>query len=108
MEPIYAQQEILLLTGTTLAATNSCKTDETEGKKNPSASERLEEACWNGVLRELLPEVYLQPGEGRQVFLWQIREGESFLEINLGEVPLPIDKDYSLIPHYFIPAILWN
>jgi hypothetical protein len=106
MELIYAQQEILLLTGTTLAAANLCQSDGMEGKENLTANERLEVACWNGVLRELLPEVYLQAGEGRQLFLWQIREGESCLEINLGEVPLPIDKDYSLIPHYFVPALL--
>ncbi|MDP4218045.1 MAG: hypothetical protein Q8927_17720 [Bacteroidota bacterium] len=108
MEPIYAQQEILLLTGTTLAATNLCNMSETEGKEDLTTNERLEEACWNGVLRELLPEVYLQPGEGRNLFLWQIREGESVLEINLGEVPLPIDRAFSIIPHYFIAEILCN
>jgi hypothetical protein len=108
MNPNYTQLEVLLITGTSLTSQNLSKKDEGAGNGNLSDNERLEEACWNGLLQTMLPEVYVQPPSGRSLYLWQIREGLSFLELNLAEVPLPIVKEFSITPQSFFSTITYN
>jgi hypothetical protein len=104
----YTQLEVLLVTGTSLTAQNLSKKDGKSGSDNMSENERLEEACWNGLLQYMLPEIYEKPASGRALYLWQIREGRSFLELNLAEVPLPIDKHFSITPYSFFPTQSFN
>ena len=59
MKTNSTQQEIILLTGTTFSAREWCER-ESNKENNLSDKEQLEEACWNGLLPEMLPEVYLQ------------------------------------------------
>ena len=51
------QQEILLLTGTTFSQRQLSENDAKDERSHLSASEKLEEACWTGLLDELLPEI---------------------------------------------------
>ena len=46
-------QEILLMTTTTFACRDWCEKDVQSSKV--LSAEQLEEACWNGLLEELLP-----------------------------------------------------
>ncbi len=100
MKTNSTQQEIILLTGTTFSAREWC---EREGNKenNLSDKEQLEEACWNGLLPEMLPEVYLQD-EDHKLFLWQIKECKSFIEIGLGETPESVEGRFSIDPYSFL------
>ena len=82
------QQEILLLTGTHFTSRQWSTKDDIVSD-NLSEEEKLEEACWNGLLPEMLPELYRQPIGTKQLFVWQIKEGASFLELELGEVVCP-------------------
>jgi hypothetical protein len=104
----YAQLEVLLITGTSLTAQNLSKKDGDSTNDYLSENERLEEACWNGLLKYILPEIYIEPLSGRSLYLWQIREGRSFLEINLAEVPLPFDKESSIAPYAFFSTKCYN
>lgn len=68
------QQEILLLTTSTLSQREWCEKDASN-KESFSSHEQLENACWNGLLYEIIPEVMRQE---RNFFLWQISAGKSF------------------------------
>jgi hypothetical protein len=95
------QQEILLLTGTTFSTRECCEKEG--GKQNfPTEKERLENACWNGLLLEILPEVYSNIGDDKKLFLWQIKEGKSFIELDLGEIPEDIEQRFSIDPYSFL------
>lgn len=95
------QQEILLITGTTFSARQWCEREP--GKQNNfSEKERLEEACWNGLLYEILPEAYLKTAGHTKLFLWQIKEGKSFIDLELGEKPGEIDMHSSIDPYSFL------
>ena len=39
---------------------------------------------------------------GGILYLWQIKEAVSFLELELGEVPRTIDSQFSITPHLFL------
>jgi hypothetical protein len=100
MKTNSTQQEILLMTGTTFSTREWCEREN--GKKNLSEKEQLEQACWNGLLPEILPEVYVNSEDQKKLFLWQIKQGNSFIELDMGETPEETDKQFSIDPYAFM------
>jgi hypothetical protein len=96
------QQEILLLMGTTFSQRQLCERDPKDNS-NLSESERLEEACWSGLLDELLPEIITN----KKLFLWQIGDTEFSLQIELSEYPSS-EKQFSINPYYFLRTTGYN
>jgi hypothetical protein len=97
------QQEILLLTGTTFSQRQLCEKDSRNDNNNLSDSEKLEEACWTGLLDELLPEIITN----KKLPLWQIGDSEFSLQIELSEYP-STEKTFSLNPYYFLRTMNYN
>lgn len=101
------QQEILLITGTSFSS-RQCWQKNGDNQQNYSETEQLLEACWNGILPEILPEICEIPGKNKKMYLWQIRENKSSIEIDLGETPDDIVKDFSIDPYAFLSVQLMN
>jgi hypothetical protein len=101
MKANSTQQEILLLTGTTFSTREWAEKDNIR-QNYLTEKERLENACWNGLLYEILPEIYSNLDGDRKLFLWQIKEGNSFIELDLGEIPEETDKRFSIDPYSFM------
>src|SRR3954451_6206297 len=97
------QQEILLLIGTTFSQRLLCEKDPKADSNNLSESEKLEEACWAGLLDELLPEIITN----KKLRLWQIGDSEFSLQIELSEYPSR-EKQFSINPYYFSRTIKYN
>ena len=97
------QQEILLLTGTTFSQRQLCENDAKDDSNHLSESEKLEEACWTGLLDELLPEIITN----KKLCLWQIGDSEFSLQIELSEYPSK-EKRSSINPYYFLRTINYN
>ncbi len=108
METNYVQQEILLMTGTSFASGNLCPKDESHPGKALSENEKLEEACWNGLLQAMLPEICVQATNGGMLYLWQVKQSESFLELDLGEAPAAFDRRLSIVPYSFLATRSYN
>jgi hypothetical protein len=102
MKTNYSQQEILLMTGTTFVSSPWCRKEDSNKDDHISEKEQLEEACWNGWLQAMLPEVISHGANGGDLYLWQIREAGSFLELELCEVPEAIDRYFSIDPYSFL------
>ena len=73
MENNATQQEILLLTGTNFAARQACEKDDTGTSGQMTPIDRLQAACWNGLLPDILPEIMEKSTTGKQLFLWQVK-----------------------------------
>ena len=101
-------QEVLLITGTSFVSEELCNKDNTRHDKHLFANERLEEACWNGLLQEKLPEIFLEAADGGVLFLWQIKEAASFLVLDLGEAPAVMDSYFSIVPYSFVSTQIQN
>ncbi|MGC4038939.1 MAG: hypothetical protein QM764_23475 [Chitinophagaceae bacterium] len=95
------QQEVLLLTGTNFSNRQWCSNDESRSKKL-SEEEQLEEACWNGLLPQLLPEIFTETKDASKLYLWQVKEAASFLELEMGEFPEEKDNYFSIDPYSFL------
>jgi hypothetical protein len=50
----------------------------------------------------MLPELWIDPPKGAKLYLWEVKEAESFLALELSEVPSPIDPRWSLTPRPFL------
>ena len=108
METNSTQQEILLLTGTSFAARQCCEKDDF-GNPNPlSPTDQLQAACWNGLLPDMLPEIMEKPASGKRLFLWQVYETTSFLELELGEQQADKDRHFSIDPYSFMSTEIFN
>ena len=79
-----------------------CKKDTDEESKNLTPEENMEEACANGLIQELLPEAF---NRDHKMYLWQMHPGFSFVQLELGEFPLAVDKQFSLDPHNFLTSL---
>ena len=90
------------MTGTRFAAREYSERTDPDGKSSFSAIEKLEEACWNGLLPEMLPEIMVQPEDGQKMYMWSITEGSSFLGIELGDRQEEKDKFFSIDPYVFL------
>ena len=96
-------QEILLLTGTTFSQRQLCENDPSKDKGQLSETEKLEEACWAGLLDELLPEIITN----KKLYIWHIGDTEFSLQIELSEYPSG-EKQFSINPYYFLRTIGYN
>jgi len=101
------QQEILLMTGTSFSSGQCWQKNEKDSQEYLSESEQLQEACCNGMLPEMLPEIWLAD-QPQKIFVWQIRENKSCIEIELGEFPEIMEKDFSIDPYSFQPLQVMN
>jgi hypothetical protein len=101
------QQEILLMTNSSLSKRSFCEINSSETGKQLSNVEKLENACWNGMLKEFLPGL-IEKAEGKTLFLWEIQNAKNFLHIDLCDHPNSIDKNFSIDPYIFIDHLQYN
>jgi hypothetical protein len=102
MKASSTQMEILILTGTSFSASQLSDKNEAAAKPNLSEKEKLTEACWNGLLAHMLPELCNQIPEGKTIYLWDIKEADTFIELELGELQEDKDRYFSINPYVFI------
>ena len=100
------QQEILLITGTYFSSRHCYEKEGDTG--HLSQKQQLEEACWNGMLGEMLPEICIKPSPSKKMVVWKIREALSFLELDLGEYPANKDQQLSIDPYCFLATQSFN
>ena len=104
-----AQQEILILKGNSFTARQYHSKNENGKPESLSPEEQLEEACWNGLIQELIPELYIHPGKDKTLYLWQVKESNSFLELDLSEeIPETKDNYLSIDPYAFMKGRLMS
>ena len=65
-------------------------------------NEQLLQACWNGLLWEMLPELLAHAEYPKKLYLWQVVEARNFFVLELGESKIVIDKSASIDPYYFL------
>ena len=97
------QQEVLLLTGTTFSQRQLSENDARDESNNLSESQKLEKACWSGLLNELIPEIVTN----KKLPIWQIGDSDLSLQIELSEYPSK-QKQFSINPYYFLRTGNYN
>jgi hypothetical protein len=97
MKNIPTYQEILIFTNTKFSARDWSSKEETKGKEL-NHREQLKNACWNGLITELLPEI-CEKTYDPTLTLWEINEAENFLELQFGTNQDRTPIAYSINPY---------
>lgn len=100
MKNIYIQQEIIFFTKNSFSKKLLCELKDNSSKPVNSAIEKMVEACWNGLLAELLPEICIQV-KNKPITIWELAEANNFLVLQLGTMLKP-DVYTSIDPYRFI------
>ena len=108
MKSNSTQQEVLLMTGTRFASRQYSERDSSDNSKNLPGNEKLKDACWNGLLKEMLPEVFLFNDPATKLYLWQVREANQFFALEMSEYPTGINKFLSIDPYRFMSVQEYN
>lgn len=108
METKSTQQEILLLTGTSFSSREFSETTDGLNYSHLTEKEKLAAACWNGLLPEILPEVFEQNSLSKRLYLWEVREASSFIELEMGEIYLVLEKEFSIYPYSFLSTQIFS
>lgn len=95
------------MTNSSLSNRNLCERNSNESAKHFSNVERLEQACWNGMLDEFLPGLVIHL-EGKTLFMWEIQTAKSFLHIDLCDQIPSADKESSIDPYIFLNHLMLN
>jgi hypothetical protein len=101
-------QEIIIVSASGFANREYCeKKPEIQGKK-PEKNASLKEACWNGELKNLLPELFLPFSSDAKLFLWQMRECKNTVTMEFAERPVDLDFTTSIDPYCFMELQEYN
>lgn len=99
-------QEILLI-----ATSAYCKQTNAAHKstnRHNTNTEQLEDACYNGLLNAMLPEIIEKSAKGKKLLIWNIRHGQDYLQIGLSEFSMHIINRFSIDPDYFLGGVCQN
>ena len=107
METNILKQEILLVPSA-FSSKQLCEKNASDKCRHLSQAEQLEEACWNGLLDELLGDIIERCASGKRLNLWQIHMGEYLLEVELCNYPQPNVRQLSINPEFFMKTICYN
>ena len=105
MKPQHIHQEVLIFTNNTLSQKVLSK--KNSNNKNSSATEELEEAFWNGLLNELVPEIIPSIRHPKMI-IWGVHAGKFYLLIDLADTPGITEAIYCIAPHLFTSKINMN
>ena len=103
-----SQLEILLFTNTRFSLKQFCERFDPEHRFDALEFSNFEEACWNGLLWDTMPELYLDAGSRKGLVLWKINEADHFLNLEYGGVTRPKEFRLSINPYLFLAAELQN
>ena len=99
----------MIFTNTSLSQKVLCETDNNDKNENMSQAEKLEQACWDGLLREMFPEIIDSGSKlSPKMFIWGIHPGKSYLHIDMTDSPGIIDFERSVDPYLFLPELNLN
>ncbi len=95
MKPQHVHQEVLIFKNTTLSQNALCRKNSSD--RNNSAIEDLEEALWDGLLNELIPEMMPSIWDVK-IVIWGVYAGEFYLLIDLADSPGNTESIFSIDP----------
>ena len=101
MKTKSTQQEILLFINTRFTSRQWSEKEDTGKEDKLSPKEKLEEACWNGLISEILPEICEKPNDV-SLTLWEINIANSFFDLKFSEFPKDVEKEFSVDPYRFL------
>ena len=107
MDTNFTQKEVLLMMSSRFSSRQWCEKDDQGNAAPRNIKDQLEEACWNGLLPEMLPEIF-EKQASEDIYLWKVKQTSAFLELELGQSPGETDKFFSIDPYTILVSRDYN
>lgn len=108
MKKITTSREILLLPKSNFFQRDWCELNNGDHSKKLSPKEQLIQICWNGLLREIIPEI-CETGEGNKpLTLWEINESGNLLDLRYGDFNQELNDEWSINPYVYLTYVVPN
>ena len=102
MENFTHNLEILLQTNSSYFKRDWVELKGKTNDKQLSQKEQLIQLCWNGMLKEMIPEI-LQTELGKKpLTLWEINESDNMLDLRYGDFNEEMNDEWSINPYVFL------
>ena len=106
MKEKYIQQEIMFFLNNKFSENLLCEKNESKDKPAASAREQMAEACWNGLLADLLPEISIK-ADNKPITIWEVQEAQNSFLLQLGTLSV-VEAEDSLNPYRFLNEARYN
>ncbi|MEO6537359.1 MAG: hypothetical protein ABIT07_04930 [Ferruginibacter sp.] len=107
MKNNFTHQEILLMANSHFSAREYSLKNEAENGPGLTPKEKLAEACWNGLITQILPEINLTV-DNKPLTIWEVSEGREAFYLKLGEIDIVPEAAFTLNPYRFIARGMLN
>jgi hypothetical protein len=108
MARLTTQQEIVLVHQSGFAKRQYQEKYPNTPQSAISQQEKLKEACWNGEMKNLIPELFFVFAPDTKLFIWQMRECDQLLTLEMAEEPNELDYYTSIDPYCFMEVQEYN
>ena len=108
MKNTSTNQEILLLSNSSYFKRDWVELRDNENDKQLSQKEQLIQLCWNGMLKEMIPEILqTEPGK-KPLTLWEINESGNMLDLRYGDIDEEMNDEWSINPYVYLTFAIAN
>jgi hypothetical protein len=108
MKKITYNREILILHKSSFFKREWCELNKSPHLKKFSQTERLIELCWNGMLREIVPEIFEAEAGKKSLILCGIYESENLLDLIYGNIKQELNDEWSINPYVYLNLAILN
>lgn len=108
MKNFTTNQEILLLSNSRFFQRDWCALNSNKKDKQLSQKEQLIQLCWNGMLKEIIPEILENESGEKQLTLWEINESGNMLDLRFGDIDVEMNDEWSINPYVYLTFAIAN
>ncbi|MBX2934679.1 MAG: hypothetical protein KF825_10560 [Ferruginibacter sp.] len=108
MKKTSINQEILLNANCGFFKRDWCELNSSKNNKALTQKEQVIQLCWNGIMPELLPELYFNMQGKKQLTLWEINETGHLLDLRYGQYDMQMNDEWSINPYVYLSLAIPN
>ncbi len=108
MKKINTNLEILLQPDSSFFQKDWCESQNNGHSKKFTQKEQLIQLCWNGILNEMIPELFETSAGKNPLTLWEINETEKLLDLRYGELGQLMNDEWAINPYVVSGLAIMN
>ena len=108
MKNTSTNREILLLSNSSYFKRDWAELTGNKNNKKLSQKAQLILLCWNGMLKEMIPEIVQNEPGKKPLTLWEINESGNMLDLRYGDIDQEMNDEWSINPYVYLTFAIAN
>ncbi len=100
--------EIMLVTNSSFFKKDWCELHADKNETLLSQKEQLIKLCWNGMLKEMIPEILQNENGKKPLTLWEINDSGNLLDLRYGDTDKEMNDGLSINPYVYLTFAVAN